>query len=257
MAILQNTNLKGKRVLVTGSSNGIGLAIAKSYLKEGCKVILNGRNKNKLDNTVLEIGSPYAHGIVGDVTKPKDVKIMFKKMETILGGLDILICNVGSGKSVEPGKENLDEWLKAFNTNFFSATNVIETFQPFLKKSKGNIICISSICGCEVIPNAPITYSVAKAALNSYVKGISRPLAENNININAIAPGNIIFKGSVWERKLKDKPLLVKKMINKEVPVKRLGDPEEIAELAITLTKKAKNFITGSVFVVDGGQTRS
>ena len=120
MAILQNTNLKGKRVLVTGSTNGIGWAIAKSYLKEGCKVILNGRNKNKLDNTVLEMGSPYAYGIVGDVTKPKDVKIMFKKMETILGGLDILICNVGSGKSVEPGKENLDEWLKVFNTNFFN-----------------------------------------------------------------------------------------------------------------------------------------
>ena len=128
-----------------------------------------------------------------------------------MGGLDILICNAGSGNSVEPGKENLDEWLRVFNINFFSATNVIEIFEPFLKKSKGNIICISSTCGCEVIPNAPITYSVAKAALNSYVKSISRPLAENNININAIAPGNIIFEGSVWERKLKDKPLVVKK----------------------------------------------
>ena len=180
----------------------------------------------KLDNTVLEMKNPYAFGIVGDVTKLTDVKSIFKKIDAILGGLDILICNVGSGNSVEPGKENLDEWLRVFNINFFSATNVIEIFEPFLKKSKGNIICISSICGCEVIPNAPITYSVAKAALNSYVKSISRPLAENNININAIAPGNIIFEGSVWERKLKDKPL-VKKMINNEVPVKRFGDPEE------------------------------
>ena len=118
------------------------------------------------------------------------------------------------------------------------------------------IICISSICGCEVIPNAPITYSVAKAALNSYVKGISRPLAENNININAIAPGNLIFEGSVWEEKLKNDKIGVLEMLKKEVILNRFGTPEEISNFVIFLLSSFSSFSTGKTFIVDGGQTK-
>ena len=173
MAILQNTNLKGKRVLVTGSSNGIGLAIAKSYLKEGCKVILNGRNKNKLDNTVLEIGSPYAHGIVGDVTKPKDVKIMFKKMETILGGLDILINNAGINLDSLTIRLTEENWKKVLDINLTSTFLMCKfAIKKMLKNKSGKIVNITSVVG-HTGNLGQANYTASKSA----IIGLSKSLA--------------------------------------------------------------------------------
>ena len=83
---------------------------------------------------------------------------------------------------------------------------MVEAANSELFKSKGSVVCISSICGLETIPGAPVTYSAAKAALNSYIKGISIPMANHGVRINGIAPGNILFPGSIWEKKLQGKP---------------------------------------------------
>ena len=141
--------------------------------------------------------------------------------------------------------------------NLFSTTNCVEYARSYLANSNGSIICISSICGSQVIEGAPTTYTVAKAALNTYVKSISKPLSNDGIRINAISPGNILFKGSTWERKLKDDPKFVKEMLNKNVPLKRFGDPSEIANLALYLSSDNAKFVTGSVWQIDGGQLTS
>jgi 3-oxoacyl-[acyl-carrier protein] reductase len=191
--------LKNKIVLVTGSSRGIGKEIASTFLDEGCKVILNGRDKKSLEKT-SKFFNHLTKFIVADVTKPLECQKLVKKIIRLYGRLDILVCNVGDGKSVPPGKETSKEWQKMFELNLQSATNVIEASKKELSKTRGSIVCISSIAGLNVV-GAPIPYSVIKSALNTYVKYSARPLGEKNIRINAIAPGNIMFKGSVWKKR--------------------------------------------------------
>lgn len=246
--------LNDKVALITGSSRGIGKAIALTLFEEGCRIILNGKNQTSLKKT-SQYFSNSTKFIVADITKPIQCKKLIKKIIQLYGRLDILVCNVGDGKSVKPGKETSEEWKKMFEINLQSATNIIEASKNELSLTKGSIICISSIAGLNVI-GAPIPYSVMKSALNAYVKCAARPLGEKNIRINAIAPGNIMFEGSVWEEKKKQNPSLVKKILKDEVSLHRFGKPKEIAQLAAFLSSPISSFITGSVYVIDGGQIR-
>ncbi len=246
--------LKGKTALVTGSSRGIGNAIATLLHKEGCNVTINGRNDNSLKSASSSF-KERIHVCAADVTKLEDCKTLIKETIKQWGSIDILVCNVGSGTSVKPGEENFEEWKRVFTNNFYSAVNIIEVAKDELSKTGGSIVCVSSITGIEVL-GAPITYSVAKAALNVYVKNISKPLAKLGIRINAVAPGNVIFEGSVWEKKLSENPLDVENML-KDVALQRLGKPEEIANFVVFLCSQKSSFATGALFVIDGGQTRS
>ncbi len=246
--------LKNKIVLVTGSSRGIGKEIANSFLKEGSNVILNGRNNSLLKKTSFSLGNSVMF-VAADVTKSSECKKLVKKIISAYGHLDILVCNVGDGKSAASGTETSKDWQKMFEVNLQSTTNIIEASKKELSKTKGSIVCISSIAGLNVV-GAPIAYSAMKSALNTYVKCSARPLGEKNIRINAIAPGNIMFKGSVWEKKKKQNPLYVSKMLKNEVSLRRFGIPTEIANLVIFLSSPCSSFITGSVYVIDGGQIR-
>jgi NAD(P)-dependent dehydrogenase (short-subunit alcohol dehydrogenase family) len=248
-------SLIGKRVLITGSSRGIGLAIAKAFIAEGSAVVINARSEQSLECALAEL--PGCFGVSADVTKVEEAERLVHEARKLLNGLDVLICNAGSGSSVPPGTETYDEWQRVLALNFFSATNMVESSRTALAESNGAIVCISSICGVEIIPGAPVTYSVAKAALNTYVKGISRPLAKDGVRINAIAPGNILFEGSSWERKEKENTEAVRKMLATDVPLGRFGSAEEIAELVIWLASDKSAFTTGVVWELDGGQTRS
>jgi len=248
-------DLAGKRVLVTGSSQGIGLGIVKAFQREGAYIVSNGRDGVKLASSIA--GLEHCFGIVSDVTDTFQAADLVEKTVARLGGIDILVCNVGSGSSVPPGNENFQEWHKSLAVNLLSTTNVVEAANKELKKSKGVIVCISSICGCEVISGAPVTYSVSKAALNAYIRGISIPLAQQGIRINGIAPGNILFTNSVWDKKLKEDPIFVEKMLDEKVPLRKLGLPEDIANLVLWLSSPISNFVTGSIHVSDGGQIRN
>jgi 3-oxoacyl-[acyl-carrier protein] reductase len=248
-------NLSNKKILITGSSKGIGLALANFMIKQGCEVVINGRERKTLINAKDYLGE--CDYVVGDVSVEKIAQQVVHDSAQKLGGLDIVICNVGNGSSVDPGEESFAEWQRVFNANFWSTTNIVEAAKYYLTESHGSIVCISSICGNEVIKGAPVTYSCAKAALNSYVKGISRPLGKLGIRINAIAPGNILFDGSSWQKKVDKNPDLVKKLISDNVTMNKFGTVEDVMNIVGYLSSPLASFVTGSVWVVDGGQVRS
>ena len=195
--------LKGKTAIISGSSKGIGLSIATCLYNEGCNIVINGRHASTLQVASKKIGSNVSY-FVADVTKSSECKKLVKHTVKTFGSIDILICNVGDGTSPKPGNEQVKDWKKMLDINLNSAINLVSASEKDLRKTTGSIVCISSIAGIE-LTDAPVPYSIAKSALNSYVKNISKPLAKFGIRINAIAPGNILFKGSVWEKKLAKK----------------------------------------------------
>ena len=246
-------SLSNKTVFISGSSSGIGYSIAESFIREGAKVFLNGRSLPKLIEASKNLNCEYIHADVSTIEGAKKVSQFFTDKGL---SIDILICNAGSGASVPPGEESFDEWEKVFKNNFYVCTNLIEATKSLLQNDKSVILAISSICG-QASLGAPLTYSASKAALNSYIKGTARVFGQKGIRVNAIAPGNILFKGSVWEKKLEKNFKIVSEMLEKEVSLKRLGQPEEVANLACFLCSEKSSFLTSQIIVLDGGQLRS
>lgn len=242
-------------MLVTGASRGIGWSIAENLHSEGCRVALNSRNVMELNARATELKGSI--GFPGDVTDPTVARQIVSDVIRSFGRLDILVCNVGDGRSVSPGKESLEEWQRVFALNLWSATNCVEAACGALSISKGTVVCISSICGMEVIEGAPVTYSTAKAALHAYIRGISRPLGKKGIRINAIAPGNVLFSGSVWEYKLAKERQSVNDLIEREVALGCFIYPNDVANLVSYLASSRSGPVTGSIWKLDGGQSRA
>lgn len=248
-------NLSGKTALVTGSSRGIGLAIAEALHVEGCRVALNSRNSDELENVAARF--PGAIAVAGDVTESAEAQSVVSEVLSSFGKLDVVVCNVGSGQSVSPGEETLEEWQRVFGLNLWSTTNTLAAARDALADSKGAIVCISSICGLEVIAGAPITYSAAKAALHAYVRGMARPLGKQGVRINAIAPGNILSESSVWSSKLSENGAAVQTMLERDVALRRLGTPQDVASLVVYLASARAGFASGGIWTLDGGQVHS
>src|SRR5437667_401388 len=250
-------DIEGRVALVVGASRGIGFAIAETLAAEGANVAMAARGFDGLKSAAEKIGRGASfHG--ADVTDPASAQALVNDIEKQLGRIDILVCNVGSGASVPPGKETAAEWSRVMDINLFAATNMIEAARPLMGRGTGDraIICVSSICGLAAL-GAPVTYSAAKAALNATVRGLARPLALEGIRINAVAPGNILSADGTWARKIAENKSAVDEMLVRDVPLRRLGKPEEVADIVAFLASPRAAFITGTVIVADGGQLRA
>ena len=248
-----NLELDGKRALVCGASRGIGLAIAQALHAEGCRVALVARGREGLETVAKDFGGK-ATIHAGDASDAAAAQALVADIAAKGGPLDILICNAGSGASVPPGTETEAEWRRVLDINLFSALNMIAAARPQMRRG-GAIVCMSSIAGLAAL-GAPVAYSAAKAALNAAVKSLARPLAGEGLRINAVAPGNILFPGGTWDRKLAENRASVEAMLTREVALGRMGSPAEIAALTVFLASPRASFITGTVQVADGGQLR-
>jgi len=171
------------------------------------------------------------------------------------GDPDILVANLGTGRGKPGWRLDQEEWLRLFSHNFFGSVRLAQSAIPRMQARGGSILFVASIAAVEASP-APLPYSSAKAALVNYSKNLSRILAADNIRVNCIAPGNILFPGGSWEKHLSNRREEIEQYIAAEVPQKRFGTPEEVAELAGFLVSPVSSFATGGCYILDGGQTR-
>lgn len=253
-----NLNLKNKNFLITGSSRGIGKAIAEGFLTEEASVGLVARTSTTLKQTAELLGSKYKSKVkhwIADLINESVVNELSCRIIREWESIDGLVVNVGSGKSLPGPVTDSWQWNSVWETNFNTALNTVRTFLPSIKKSRGSIIFISSICGVEAL-GAPTDYSVAKAALNAFSKNLAKKVGPE-VRVNTVVPGNIYFEGGTWDEKIKSSKAKVDEMLETEVPLRRLGKPEEVADAVTFLCSERASFITGATLVVDGGQTRS
>jgi 3-oxoacyl-[acyl-carrier protein] reductase len=251
--------IQNRNFLITGASRGIGRAIAESLLIEGANVGLVARGKDQLKKTVDELRKQYGEDRViawpTDCADEVSMEELRQQLTKQWERLDGVIANVGDGRSVPDALPDAEHWSKIWSTNFETALNTARVFLPLLQESKGNLLFISSITGLEAI-GAPVDYSTAKTAVIAFAQNLARKVAPE-VRVNVIAPGNVHFSGSSWEDKIKTDSEKVEQMLQTTVPMKRFGTPEEIADTAAFLCSARASFMTGSIMVVDGGQTVS
>ena len=256
-----NLGLDGKAAFIAGSSRGIGRAIARAFLREGARVAISARDAVTLAKTSAELSSEFSPqhvlSIKADLTDREDIERALGEAVSVFGGLDAVVANVGSGTARGGWELNLQDWESALKENLLgSMVLASHALEHLIARGGGSLTLISSIAGCEAI-SAPVTYSAAKAALLNAMKNLSRLAGPRGVRVNAVAPGNVLFAGGSWERKLADRPEFFEEYIRNEVPLQRFGRPEEIADSVVFLASERASFITGSCLVVDGGQTRA
>jgi len=251
-------SLDDKKVLITGASRGIGLAVAESFLQEGAKTCLVSRGSNALfeNEKILQgvYGLENTFACKCNCTNVESLNSLKSEVEDRWRGLDIVVVNVGDGRSVSAALPNDEQWQKTWNSNFESALQTARAFLPMLKKSKGCLLFISSITGMEAF-GAPTDYSTAKSAIISLAKNMARKLAYENVRVNVVAPGNVYFKGGSWDEKVQQDKKHVDEVIKSTVPMNRFATPKEIADSVVFLCSNRASFITGTTLVIDGGQT--
>ena len=239
-----------KVALITGGTRGIGREIAKKFAKEGCNLVLNYVSDNTDVEKIKSEFNEYGIDVLvlkADVSVFSDCENLVKEAIEKFGKIDILVNNAGITKDTLIAMMKEDAFDKVIDVNLKGTFNVTKNVVPYMmKKRNGNIINISSVVG--VVGNAgQSNYAASKAGIIGFTKSLAKELAPRNIRVNAVAPG---FIDTDMTSVLSDK---VKENINLQIPLKRIGKAEEVANVVSFLANDESSYITGQVINVDGG----
>ncbi|MBM4419080.1 MAG: SDR family oxidoreductase [Chloroflexi bacterium] len=250
--------LSGRVAVVTGSSRGIGRAIARGLALEGCRVTVCARNGEDVDATVRAIRAEGGTvlGVVADLTSAEGVQGALDATIKAHGPIDILVNNVGGSRGATTWEATDADWETVFALNLTPAIRASRAVVPeMIARRRGAIVFISSIYGRE--SGGPVTYNAVKAAELATAKQMARQLAPHGVRVNAVAPGSVVFPGGSWQRRIDVDPEAMRRFVAADLPMGRFGSPEEIASVVTFLCSDRASLVTGACINVDGGQSRS
>lgn len=241
--------LKGKKVVISGGSKGIGFAIAQQFIAEGAQVYICARQQKGINEAVASLGDK-ARGAVVDMSDPKQIEGWIHQAYQEMEGIDIVISNVSALAS----GSDLETWKKAADIDLFGNIALMNAAVPYLTKQKyGNIIIISTVSAVEIDGFAE-PYGALKAALNHYGKSLALRLASKNVRVNMVSPGNVYFKGGIWNKIETETPDFFQECLKKN-PMGKMVTAEGVASSVLFLASQKAEFITGTNLVIDGGLT--
>ena len=243
-----SASLKGRSVLVTGGSKGIGKGIARVFANAGAKVAILARHGDRAEAAAKEIGHG-AFGVAGDVSSPASLETAVKTVAARNGGLDVLCANAGIFPPAKLEDMTVEQWDEVIDTNLKGTFLAVKAAVPYLKKSdQGRIVITSSITG-------PVTgfpgwthYGATKAGQLGFMRTACIELAKYGITVNAVMPGNILTEGLVAMGEDYQKTMAA------SIPLKRLGTVDDIGHAALYFASKEAGYVTGQTIIVDGGQ---
>jgi NAD(P)-dependent dehydrogenase (short-subunit alcohol dehydrogenase family) len=245
--------LDGKVAVITGASTGIGFATAKLFVEEGAYVYITGRRQNELDKAVQRIGKAVT-GVQGDVSHLGDIDRLYDIVKRQHGRIDVLFANAGRGALAPLGKISEEDFDNTFNADVKGVLFTVQKALPLLRD--GSSVILNASVAASTGEEAFSVYSAAKAAVRSFARTWTLDLKDRHIRVNAISPGpvNTPIFSSVGENKEQTEQL--KAHLVSEVPMGRLGDPEEIARAVLFLASDDSSFVTGSELFADGGMAQ-
>jgi 3-oxoacyl-[acyl-carrier protein] reductase len=258
---LMDLGLKDKRAFVAASSRGLGYATALTLAREGCKVVINSRDEEKVKTAAQKINNEtgtQAYGIAGDVGEASAADNLIKSVADSLGGLDILITNAGGPPAGSFEIFDEETWQKAVDVSFMSHVRLIRAALPFLRKSDSpSVLTFTSYTVKQPLPNLVLSNSV-RAATVGLTKSLALELGKENIRFNSILPGWTETERVIdlMAFRAKNNNTTIEEETSKqtaEIPLGRMGRPQEFANAAVFLVSPAASFIHGVALAVDGG----
>ena len=245
--------LKGKKVVITGGTKGIGRAIANLMAAEGAEIAICARNQDEVDATVAALveSGAKATGAAVDVADKDALQGWITGVAQEMSGIDILVPNVSAGG----GKFDEEGWRANLEIDILGTTRAIEAATPALSASEaGSVVIIGTTAAVEDFLG-PQTYNAMKAALIVHAQGLAQALAGSGIRVNCVSPGPIMVEGGSWDMIKNHMPDLYDSTVAGQ-PSGRLGSPEEVANAVVFLASPAATWITGTNLIVDGGYTK-
>ena len=253
--------LTDKVAIVTGSSKGLGLASARAILAEGARVTICARGGDALKKASASLRSVTGRegsvlDVEADVSTAAGCERVVKETMARFGRVDILINNVGKAGGADIASTSDEEWQSAIDQTLFPAVRMSRLVVPEMRKTGGGVIVmIASIWGRE--SGGRMTYNAVKAAEISLAKSMAQQLAADNIRVNSVAPGSILFPGGSWHRRQQEDPAGIAEFVARELPFGRFGRPEEVGAVVAFLVSARASWISGASVPVDGCQSRS